>query len=88
MIYMLHTLHQLKGEATPHQLFASANLVEVTGYRYANFLKKARFLEFHPTTKKGFYVISDIGKQFLQGKLTTEREFCDLIGIANLNLWN
>lgn len=87
LVHMLYTLYHLKGEATPEQLFASADLVEVTGFRYASFWKKARFITYNPTTKKGYYVITDLGKQFIKGELKTEEAFCEAIGIGNINLW-
>ena len=88
LVHMLYTLYKLNGEASPTQLFYSADLVEVTGFRYANFLKRARFVEFSPTNKKGYYLLTDLGKQFIQGKIKTEETFCELIGIENINLWS
>jgi predicted transcriptional regulator len=88
LVHMLYTLYHLKGEATPEQLFAAADLVEVTGFRYAAFLKKARFVTYSPTNKKGYYIITDLGKQFMRGELKTQEAFCEAIGIASIKLWS
>lgn len=80
LVHMLFTLYQLKGKATAVQLFASADVTEVSGYRYASFLKKARLIEFSPTNKKGFYVMTEVGKQVVQGKITNTTEFCAAFG--------
>lgn len=80
LVHMLFTLYQLKGKATAVQLFASADVTEVSGYRYASFLKKARLIEFSPTNKKGFYVMTEVGKLVVQGKITDEVEFCAAFG--------
>lgn len=87
LVHMLYTLYQLKGQATPEQLFASAYLTEVSGYRYAKFLKRARLIEYRPTNKKGYYVISEAGKRFVQGEFTNEKEFCEKLGIERVYLW-
>jgi hypothetical protein len=87
LVHMLYTLYQLKGQATPEQLFASADLTEVSGYRYATFLKRARMIEYRPTNKKGYYVISEAGKMFVRGELSNENEFREKLGVSSVYLW-
>lgn len=87
LVHMLYTLYQLKGQATPEQLFASADLTEVSGYRYATFLKRARMIEYRPTNKKGYYIISEAGKMFVRGELSNEKEFCEKLGVERVYLW-
>ena len=81
LVHMLHVLYELKGEATPDHLFAAADLTEISGFRYIGFLKKVRMVTYSPTTKKGYYVLTAIGKQFIEGKLTEGEEYCKLLGI-------
>jgi hypothetical protein len=87
LVHMLYTLYQLKGQATPEQLFASADLTEVSGYRYAAFLKRARMIEYRPTNKKGYYVISEVGKMFVRGEFTNEFDFREKLGVSSVYLW-
>lgn len=87
LVHMLYTLYQLKGQATPEQLFASADLTEVSGYRYASFLKRARLIEYRPTNKKGYYVISEVGKRFIQGEFVNEFDFREKLGVTSVYLW-
>ncbi|OQB59854.1 MAG: hypothetical protein BWX95_02477 [Bacteroidetes bacterium ADurb.Bin141] len=87
LVHMLYTLYQLKGQATPEQLFASADLTEVSGYRYATFLKRARMIEYRPTNKKGYYVISEVGKRFIQGEFTNEFDFREKLGVTCVYFW-
>ena len=82
LVHMLHVLYQLKGEATPDQLFAAADLTEISGFRYIGFLKKVKMVTYSPTTKKGYYKLTEIGKLFIQGKLTSE-EYRKLLGIES-----
>lgn len=86
LVHMLYTLYQLKGQATPEQLFACADLTEVSGYRYAAFLKRARMLEYHPTNKKGYYVMSDAGKMFVRGELKNREEYCEKLDVKSVYL--
>lgn len=81
LVHMLYTLYQLKGQATPEQLFASADLTEVSEYRYAAYLKRARLIEYRPTNKKGYYVLSEAGKMFIQGKFTNAEDFCEILKV-------
>lgn len=81
LAHMLYTLYQLKGQATPDQLFASADLTEVSGYRYASFFKTAKMIRYSPTNKKGYYVLTETGKAFVQGKITTDEEFCKSVNV-------
>jgi predicted transcriptional regulator len=81
LVHMLYMLYQLKGQAAPEQLFAAADLTDISGFRYIGFLKKVRMVKYSPTTKKGYYLLTDTGKEFIQGKLTTEEEFCKSCGI-------
>jgi predicted transcriptional regulator len=76
LVHILYTLYQLKGQTTPDQLFASADVTKISGFRYMSFLKTARMVRFSPTNKKGLYVITETGKLFVQGKITNEEEFC------------
>jgi predicted transcriptional regulator len=87
LVHIIYTLYQLKGQATPEQLFSSADLTEVTGFRYVRFLKRARFIEYRPTNKKGYYVISEAGKMFVRGELRNEIEFCEKLGVERVCLW-
>ena len=88
LVHILYTLYQLKGQATPDQLFASADLTQISGFRYTSFLKKARMLNFSPTNKKGLYVLTDAGKHFVQGKITNVEEFSEATGIPARNKYD
>lgn len=81
LVHILYTLYQLKGQATPDQLFASADVTDVSGFRYTSFLKMTRMINFNPTNKKGFYVMTEVGKLFVQGKITNEEEYKDVTGV-------
>lgn len=83
LVHILYTLYQLKGQATPDQLFASADVVEVSGFRYTSFLKSARFLKFSPTNKKGFYEITEAGKLFVEGKIINSETYCAATGVKS-----
>lgn len=87
LVHILYTLYQLKGKATPEQLFASADLTDISGYRYTAFLRKAMMVEFSPTNKKGYYVMTEAGKQFVQGKICTQEEYCKAIDENNFNVF-
>lgn len=87
LVHMLYTLYQLKGQATPEQLFASADLTEVTGFRYVRYLKRTRFIEYRPTNKKGYYIISEAGKMFIRGEFRNDKEFCEKLGVERVYLW-
>jgi hypothetical protein len=85
LVHILYTLYQLKGQTTPDQLFASADVTDVSGFRYTSFLKTGRMIHFSPTNKKGLYVITEIGKLFVQGKITTAEEYCKLVEIKRVS---
>ena len=84
LVHMLYTLYQLRGQAVPDQLFAAADVTEVSGFRYSGFLKNARMMQYGATTKKGYYLLTEAGKAFVQGKITTEEEFCAATGITRV----
>lgn len=72
LVHMLYTLHQLNGQAVPDQLFAAASITDVSGFRYSGFLKNARMMQYSATNKKGYYILTEVGKAFVQGKITNE----------------
>ncbi|MEO5571975.1 MAG: hypothetical protein ABIT08_09190 [Bacteroidia bacterium] len=84
LVHILYTLYQLKGQATPDQLFASADVTDVSGFRYTSFLKTVRMINFSPTNKKGFYVMTEVGKLFVQGKITNDEEYKVATGVKSI----
>lgn len=62
-------------------MFASVEVTDVSGFRYTSFLKMARIINFNPTNKKGFYVMTEVGKLFVQGMITNEEEFEQVTGV-------
>jgi predicted transcriptional regulator len=88
LVHILHTLYQLKGQSTPDQLFASADVTDISGFRYTSFLKKSRMLKFSPTNKKGMYVMTEAGKLFVQGRITNVEEFSKATGIGAYNKYD
>ncbi|MFN0188286.1 MAG: hypothetical protein ACKVQV_06255 [Bacteroidia bacterium] len=42
--HILYSSYQLKGQATPDQLFVSADVIEISGFRYTSFLKTVRMI--------------------------------------------
>lgn len=85
LVHMLYTLYQLKGQATPDQLFASADVTEISKLGVTSFLKKARLINFSPTNKKGYYALTDAGQLFVQGKIVTSKDYCNATGVESLS---
>lgn len=86
LVHMVYTLYQLKGRATPDQIFTAADVTDISGFRYVRKLKTIRMLQYHPTSKKGLYLITEIGRMFVQGKITTLEEYLAAAKIESM--WN
>ena len=78
LVKMLYALKQLRGTATPEQLFNYSEITEVSGFRYANHLKNGNFMVYNPTNKKGYYEITVLGKKFLAKAIKTRKDFENL----------
>jgi len=86
IVHMLYTLYQLKGRATPDQIFTAADVTDISGFRYVRKLKTIRMLQYHPTSNKGLYLLTEVGKKFVQGKITTREEYLAAAKIESM--WN
>ncbi|MEO5570714.1 MAG: hypothetical protein ABIT08_05935 [Bacteroidia bacterium] len=75
IVHMLYMLYQLKGRATPDQIFTAADVTDISGFRYVRKLKTLRMLQYHPTSNKGLYLLTEVGKMFVLGKITTLEEY-------------
>jgi predicted transcriptional regulator len=86
IVHILYTLYQLKGRATPDQIFTAADVTDISGFRYVRKLKTIRMLQYHPTSNKGLYLLTEVGKKFVQGKITTLEEYLAVAKIESM--WN
>jgi hypothetical protein len=79
-VSFLYTLYQIGERATHHQLFMSAGVTNVTGYRYLSAMREMKMIELRRIGTENLFALSDVGRKFIDGEIVNQEQYYVAIG--------